>query len=176
MSAASTRSLRRGQAARGTGRASLGAVRNPLLWLVLALACLAAAACGPDTNPLNPTPASLPDILGVLGRNGISVSNITSGDAGCDDQDLAHTAVSFLASGFDQSTPTRVHIYGFRNRATFQRLASSVDACARSYVTDTAAYGNIAVSPFVAAGQGPWAPEFTDHLRSGLTQAAGNGG
>jgi hypothetical protein len=53
---------------------------------------------------------------------------------------------------------------------------STIDACARSYVTDPAAYGSIQASPFVLAGPGPWAPQFQDHLRHALVIAAGNGG
>ena len=74
--------------------------------------------------------------------------------------------MSFDAQGFDQKTPTRIYFYGFRNRATFERLASTVDACARSYVTDPADYGSIQASPFVLAGPGPWAPTFTERLRA----------
>jgi hypothetical protein len=134
------------------------------------------AACEGDNNPANPTPASLSTTLEVFGSQGIVLSKVVSGDAGCPNQDLAHTAVSFDAKGFDQASPTRIYLYGFRNRATFNRLASTIDACARSYVTDAAAYGSIQVSPFVLSGPGPWAPTFTDRLRAALTRAAGNGG
>jgi len=151
-------------------------VRTPLLLPLLVAACLALGACEADSNPLNPTPASLSDALNVFGGQGIALSNVVSGDAGCANQDLAHAAISFDAQGFDQKTPTRIYFYGFRNKATWERLSSSVDTCARSYVTDPAAYGSIQASPFVLAGPGPWAPEFTDKLRAALTLAAGNGG
>ena len=59
------------------------------------------------------------------------LSDVVSGDAGCPGGGLADNAISFNARGFDQATPTRIYFYGFRNRATFQRLASTVDACAR---------------------------------------------
>lgn len=139
-------------------------------------AILAVAGCEGDNNPANPTPASLSTTLEVFGAQGIALSNVVSGDAGCSDETLAHTAVSFSAKGFDQATPTRIYLYGFRDRATFQRLATAVDACARSYVTDPAAYGSIQTSPFVLSGPGPWAPTFAQRLRAALTRAAGNGG
>jgi len=158
------------------GGASLGFVRTPLIVVGLVLACLAIAGCEADYNPLNPTPASLSTTLEVFGAQGITLSNVVSGDPGCPDRDLAQNAVSFDATGLDQTMPTRIYLYGFRNRATFQRLVSTVDTCARSYATDPAAYGSVQVSPFVLAGPGPWAPQFGDRLREALTKAAGNGG
>ena len=151
-------------------------MRRSRALLFVVLACLALGACEPESDPAHPTPASLPDVLVVLAQAGFNISNVVSGDAGCADQNLAHTAISLTVQGFDQTTPTKIYIYGFRDRATFERLDSTVDACARSYVTNPAAYGNVQISPFVVAGPGPWAPSFTDHLRSALTVAAGTGG
>ncbi len=138
--------------------------------------CLVLAACEGDNNPANPTPASLTVTLEVFGAHGITLSNVVSGDAGCPNQELARAAVSFSASGLDQATATRIYLYGFRNRAAFQRLASTIDACARSYVTDAAAYGSVMASPLVLSGAGPWAPAFAARLREALVAAAGNGG
>ena len=151
-------------------------VRRPLLLLLVVLVSVGLVACEGEDNPNNPTPASLTSSLEVFGSAGLAVSNVVSGDPGCADQSLAGNAISFNLRGFDQTTPTRVYLYGFKNRATFQRLASTVDACARSYATDPAAYGNIQASPFILAGPGPWAPTFEQHLRTALTKAAGNGG
>jgi hypothetical protein len=151
-------------------------VRLPLVLAAVVLACLTLTACEGENNPANPTPASLSGTLEVFGAHGISLSNVVSGDPGCPDQDLAQNAVGFDARGLDQTTPTRIYLYGFRNRATYERLLSTVDACAKSYVTDPSAYGSVQVSPFVLAGPGPWAPQFGDRLREALTTAAGNGG
>jgi len=150
-------------------------VRLPIVVAAVA-ACLLLTACEGDDNPNNPTPASLSSSLEVFGSQGIALSNVVSGDAGCANQDLAHAAVSFDATGLDQTTPTRVYLYGFRTKAIFQQNLTAIDACARSYVTDPAAYGNVQVAPFVLAGPGPWAPAFGDRLREALTKAAGNGG
>ena len=64
-------------------------------------------------------------------KRGLHVDNVVSGDAGCTDPVLAPTAIAFDASGLDQPTPVRIYLYVFRNRATFERLRSTVDACAR---------------------------------------------
>jgi hypothetical protein len=64
----------------------------------------------------------------------------------------------------------------FRNKATYERLRSTIDACARSYVTDAETYESVEQSPFVLAGQGPWAPEFKSIIRTGIETAAGTGG
>jgi hypothetical protein len=151
-------------------------VRRRLIVLLALMCCLAIAACEPDDDPYHPTPASLPAVLVVLTNAGFSVTNVVSGDAGCSDSTLVSTALSMDLQGFDQTTPTWVYIYGFKDRATFERLDSTVDACAKAYVTNPADYGNVQVSPFVAAGPGPWAASFTDNLRGALTQAAGTGG
>jgi hypothetical protein len=54
-------------------------------------------------------------------------------------------------------------------------LRASVDECARSFVTDPETFESIESSPFVLAGQGPWAPEFKATLRAALTEASGTG-
>jgi hypothetical protein len=151
-------------------------VRRPLAALVLIATCLGLAGCEPDDNRGNPTPAPFDVALQVLQLNGITVSGVVSGEPGCGDQNLAHAAVSFMAHGFDQTTPTKIYLYGFRDRATFERLLPTVDACAKSYATNPATFGSVQVSPYVADGPGPWGPQFTDHLRDALTKAAGNGG
>ena len=70
----------------------------------------------------------------------------------------------------------RIYLYIFGDREAFERLRASIDTCARSYVTDAETFESIEASPFVVAGQGPWAPQFDAALREGLTVAAGTGG
>ena len=98
-----------------------------------------------------------------------------SGDAGCDDLTLKQTAIGLDATGLDQATPTRLFIYIFRNRASFDRLRQTVDGCATSYATDPATYESIEASPFVVASAGPWAPDFRAAVRSAIVEAAGTG-
>ncbi len=109
-------------------------------------------------------------------QRGIVIDNVVSGDAGCDDRVLAPTAIAFDASGLDQPTKVRVYMYIFRNRAAFERLRSTIDDCARTFVTDPETYELIEQSPFVLVGQGPWGTQFEAALRAGLEVAAGTGG
>jgi len=96
-----------------------------------------------------------------------------SGDAGCSDKVLAPTARSFDASGLDQTSTVRIYLYMFADRATYERLRTTVDACAASFVTDPQTYQSVEQSPFVMVGQGPWGQAFEAALRAGLIVAAG---
>jgi hypothetical protein len=134
------------------------------------------AGCGTiSRTPPAPTPADFPGIAGAFALRGISATHIVSGDPGCPNPDLGKTAIAFDAVGLDQSTPVRLYIYIFRNRETYERVRSSVDTCARSYVTDPQTYESVETSPYVVSGQGPWGPEFKDNLRAAIVQAAGTG-
>ena len=148
-------------------------VLAPLLAVVMGMT----VACGTiSRTPPAPTPADFPGIAGILSLSGIAVTNIVSGDAGCPDTDIAKTAIGFDAAGADQATPVRIHIYIFRNHDTYVRERSAVDHCAAAFVTDPQTYEVEEASPFVLAGQGPWAPTFRDRLRAALIKAAGDGG
>jgi hypothetical protein len=135
------------------------------------------AACGTiSTTPPAPTPADFQGIAIELTKRKIAIDDIVSGDAGCTDPVLIPTAIALTASGLDQTTPVRIYLYVFRDREVFERLRATIDACARSYVTDPETFESIEQSPFVVAGQGPWAPQFEAALRKGLEVAAGTGG
>ena len=156
---------------------SLAFLARATLYLASAvLAALLLAACGDATKPPPPTPADFVGITQKLAPRGIAATDIVSGDPGCTDPHLAPTAISFSASGLDQAQPTRVYLYIFKDRPAFDRNLGNVDACARSYVTNPAAYENVQVSPYIVAGAGPWAAGFRAALVEGLTQAAGGGG
>ena len=99
-----------------------------------------------------------------------------SGDAGCTNADLIPASISFMASGLDQPDPVKLYLYIFRNRAAFERHLDEVGPCAESFVTDPQTFEQVAESPYVVAGQGPWAPEFEAAVRSVLAEAAGTGG
>jgi hypothetical protein len=139
-------------------------------------AALALAGCTTSNVPIAPTPADFAGLTQVLRARGIAVTDVVSGDAGCPDQDLAKTAISFRMSGLDQATPVTAYLYVFGDQAAFERRAGDVAACARSYVTDPAGLESFDVSPYVIAGQGPWAAGLRAALRDGMTVAAGNGG
>jgi len=144
--------------------------------LGLGIVALLVAACGyVETTPPAPTPADFGGIATEFARRGIHPDHVVSGDPGCTDKVLSPTAISFDAQGLDQATPAHIYLYVFRDRATFERLRSTIDACARSFVTDPQTYESAEQSPFVLAGQGPWAPQFKAALRQGLEVAAGTG-
>src|SRR4029077_5602441 len=105
----------------------------------------------------------------------IDGNGLVSGDAGCDDHTLVQTAIGFDADGLDQADPVRLRLYIFGDREAYERLRSTIDACVGSFVTDPATFESIDDSPFVLAGQGPWAPEFKATLRKALEVAAGTG-
>ena len=145
--------------------------------LGLGFVALVVAACQfVETGPPEPTPADFPGIAIELQKQGLHVDDVVAGDPGCDDSVLAPTAISFDVSGKDQATPVKVYLYVFRNKATYERLRSTIDACAQAFVTDAETYESVEQSPFVLAGQGPWAPEFKGIVRTAIETAAGTGG
>ena len=112
-----------------------------------------------ETTPPAPTPADFSGIAIELAKRGLELDNVVSGDAGCDDKVLRPTAIAFDATGLDQATPVRLYLYIFADRATFERLRATIDACARTFVTDPETFESIEESPFVIAAQGPWGTE-----------------
>jgi hypothetical protein len=112
-------------------------------------------------TPPEPTPADFQGIAGDIVQRGIRIEHIVSGDAGCPDQGLAKTAIAFDAAGLD--------------RATYERLRSTIDECARTYVTDPTTYESVEMSPYVVSGQGPWGASFKTNLRAAIAEAAGTG-
>jgi hypothetical protein len=145
--------------------------------IVVGLLALLLAGCGTRlANLPSPSPANFPSIVSDLADAGIVVSDQVSGDAGCQDPKLVPTSIGFTASGLDQLTPVRIHIYIFADAPTWTRLSSTVSECAQSFVTDPATYESVDPSPYVLAGQGPWGAQFRARLRTVLTAAAGDGG
>lgn len=140
------------------------------------MVALAVGACGTiSTSAPAPTPADFQGIATELTKRGIAIDRIVSGDAGCVDPVLIQTAIGFDAGGIDQREPVRIYLYVFRNRDAFDRLRVSVDACAKSFVTDPETFETAEQSPYVVAGQGPWAQDFEAALRDALEVAAGTG-
>lgn len=140
------------------------------------LAVVLLAGCGSvAVTPPAPTPADFTGIATELTKRGLVLDKLVSGDAGCDDQTLVQTAIGFDAKGLDQVDPVRLRVYIFRNRDAFDRLRSTVDTCARSYVTDPDTYEAFEQSPYVLTGVGPFPPKFKAVLQQALEAAAGTG-
>jgi len=139
--------------------------------LVLAIAFLV-AACDVDNPGAVASPADFGGLSNELLKRGIGIDHAVSGDAGCSDATLTPTAIGFDARGLDQPTVVRIHLYAFKDKATFDRLRSFVDTCARAFVTDPASYEAVDAPPFVVTGQGPWGPQFEAAMRQALTAAA----
>ena len=151
-------------------------LRRVVAAVCLAIGVVVVAGCGTiSTTPPAPTPADFQGIASELTKNGVIIDALVSGDAGCTDSVLIPTAIGVDASGLDQAEPVRIHLYIFKDRETFERLRAEVDDCARAFVTDPETYETVEQSPYVLAGQGPWAPEFEAAIRSALEVAAGTG-
>ena len=145
--------------------------------VAMAGSLLLVAACGGISTTAPPaTPADFQGIASLLAQRGLTFDHVVSGDAGCESLTLEQTAIALDASGLDQPTPTRLYIYIFRNRDSFERLRQSVDGCARSYATNPDAFESVEASPYVVAGPGPWGAAFKSAVRAIFTEAAGTGG
>ena len=143
---------------------------------LLVAATVGLVGCGRiSTAPPAPTPADFQGIATELTVRRIAIDDLVSGDAGCDDKVLIPTAIGITAKGLDQLEPVRLYLYVFRNRTSFDRLRASIDDCARAFVTDPETFETVEQSPFVVAGQGPWAPGFEAAIRDALLVAAGTG-
>jgi len=150
--------------------------RGPAVVILALAVAVVVAACGTISTALPaPTPADFDGIATEITKAHIAIDDLVSGDAGCSDPVLVQTAIGLTAKGLDQKTPIRMYLYIFRNRDSYEKLRSTIDACARNYVTDPDTFESIEASPFVLAGQGPWSPDFRAALRSAIEVAAGTG-
>ncbi len=154
----------------GPGRTALRAIAALALLVILA-GCRATTEVGPPAA----TPTDMGGIAVALQKQGVTIEGLVSGDAGCPDTNLAKTAISFRASGLDQTTPVPVYLFIFADDAAYQRARPSVDTCARSWVTDPSTYEALDQTPYVFAGQGPWGTRFKTAVRAGLQLAAQGG-
>jgi hypothetical protein len=149
---------------------------SPPALALATLAVLLLAGCGFVKS--SPPPAGPDDFAGIttrLASEGITIQHVVSGESGCDDQELARTAIRFEAAGADQAGLATFYLYIFRNRAAFERVRPEVATCATAYVRDPDAV-LIEISPYVLASPAAVAPRFAAILREALTKAAGTGG
>ncbi len=151
--------------------------RMPRLAVALLAVALMASGCGSISlaSP-PPTPTDFAGLTGRLSVAGIAASDWVSGDAGCIDDTLRSAAISFKMAGLDQTAPVKVYLYVFRNRAAWEKHRADIGPCAQAFVTDAQTFAEIEQSPYVLAGQGPWAAKFEAALRQVMADAAGTGG
>ncbi|HEV2005363.1 MAG TPA: hypothetical protein VGQ85_02010 [Candidatus Limnocylindrales bacterium] len=149
---------------------SLAAALRSLAAIVLLAGCSSLVEARPT-----PTPLDFGGIQGTLAHAGIALTNTVSGDTGCTDPSLIPTAIGFDASGLGVTTPVRLRIYIFTDRAAWQRRRADVDTCIAAWATDPATIETIGQSPYVVAGQGPWPAAFKTGIAAALKEAAGNG-
>jgi len=145
--------------------------------LALLLAALLIAGCEAlrGTAPA-PTTGDFWALGAELTQRDVGVSDVVSGDAGCEDPTLAPTAIAFSASGLDQPQPVRLRVYIFLDGGAYERRRGDVDSCAASWATDPATFELVDAKPFVVAGQGPWGAAFKAAVREALVESAGLGG
>lgn len=139
----------------------------------LLVALLVAGCNGPIGQTPRPTPQDFETLFGEMTRVGVLVNEVRSGDPGCNDATLAGPAIAFSARGLDQADPVRIHLFIFRNRDAYERRRADVDTCARAFIADPARYEALDASPFVAIGEGPWAPGFREAVRAVLVAGVG---
>jgi hypothetical protein len=150
--------------------------RLGLLLSALVVSALVVSACGViSTSAPAPTPTDFQGIATEIVTRGIAIDHLVSGDSGCTDATLTKTAIGFDARGLDQTSVVHLRIYIFGDAEAYARLRSTIDPCAATWMTDATTFESIDDSPFVIAGQGPWAPGFMAALREALEVAAGNG-
>ena len=144
--------------------------------VAIVVATLLLAGCGTiSRTPPVPTPADFQGIAGDIVQRGINVTTSSRATPAARTRTSARRRSPSTSSGLDQPTPVQVYVYIFRDRATYERLRTAVDACARSYVTDPQTYESVETSPFVIAGQGPWGPRSRTTSGQPSCEAAGTG-
>jgi hypothetical protein len=144
--------------------------------LLIALALGVAGCSGLVEGKPTPTPQDFGGLVEALRTAGITVTNPTSGDAGCADPNLIRTAIAFTATGQGVTTPVQLRVYIFGSEAAFDRRRPDVDACDAHWATDPATFETVDAVPYVLAGQGPWPAAFKTAAQIALRQAAGTGG
>ena len=148
--------------------------RPRLLVAAFALGLTLTACDALRGSPPSPTPADFGAFAIELTARDVAISNVVSGDPGCDDLTLAPTAIAFKASGLDQPTAVQVRVYLFRDDAALQRRRADLDACVADWAADPATFELVDATPFVLAGQGPWGADFKNALRASVRNAAGD--
>jgi hypothetical protein len=147
------------------------------LALLLPAVLLAVAACGPIGRPPN-TPMGRSGVFEQIAVEGGTITSITSGDPGCDSEELAGNAVRVRVRA-PSGTDADVYLTTYRNRPFWEAAVTASDACvaelAQRAGAPASAVGRLDISPYRAWGTG-WTAELTQLLQRAMTTAAGDGG
>jgi hypothetical protein len=148
---------------------------TPLILATLLL--LLAAGCGSVLDDARGEPAATPTnfngLVEQLAAREFSVANVVSGDPGCNDQVLVPMAIAFDVSGGGIEGSVQARVYRFRNDESYQKLRSTVDACAAEWISDPAALLMVDASPYVLVTEGVPAGVVADAIRAAVREAAG---
>ena len=149
---------------------SLRALAGVVLGVVL-------AGCGlVSTSPPAATPTDFGGLASLLDPQGIVVTDVVSGDAGCTDPDLVPDGDRIRRArprpGDARPDPSlRVPQQGGMG------APSGCDPGLRGVVRDRPqTFEQVEQSPYIVASQGPWGADFEAALRRALEQGAGTGG
>ncbi|MGI8703076.1 MAG: hypothetical protein ACR2JZ_01025 [Candidatus Limnocylindrales bacterium] len=142
----------------------------------LLVALIATAGCA-GTAP-SPTAQDYQGLFEALALRGASVSNIVSGDPGCDDPGLAANSVRIRLRDPDDGAQRDAHLFVFKDRAFFEQAGPAVDACQEAFEVERGMADGQAqrldVSPFRIFGT-DWSPALREAVGEALIGSAGIG-
>jgi hypothetical protein len=119
------------------------------------------------------TPTNFNGLVEQLAAREFSVANVVSGDPGCSDRGLVPMAIAFKLSGGGTEGTVQARVYRFKNDESYQKLRTSVDACAAEWISDAATLLMIDASPYVLVTEGVPEGEVADAIRAALREASG---
>ena len=146
-------------------------------YLVAAALMITASGCGSVLDDARGEPSATPTnfngLVEQLAAREFSVANVVSGDPGCSDQSLVPMAIAFKMSGGGLTETVQARVYRFKNDESYEKLRSTVDACAAEWISDPAALLMVDASPYVLVTEGVPAGVVADAIRAAVRDAAG---
>ena len=145
----------------------------PLLLVTLLLAAGCGSVLDDARGEPGATPTNFNGLVEQLAERAFSVSHVVSGDPGCSDQGLVPMAIAFKISGGGTEDTLQARVYRFKNDASYEKLRTSVDACAAEWISDVSTLLMVDASPYVLVTEGVPEGEVADAIRAALREAAG---
>ena len=143
--------------------------------VAVALMAMLVTGCGVFTAPAQPTSGDLTDIVSVLVRRNMTITNQVAGDPGCRDtaSSLHSNAVRYDVRPFGDTNSYPVFVFGWKSQATFDADNAAFDACAQAYQQATAGtVTTVEHLPWRAFGPG-WPTGLSDAVDAALKAAGG---